>query len=166
MQADDFFEMCVCKFRPLRESYDFCVIDRKIERFSWEIFLANSTTGICVSLQLREMCVFVTLCQLINNQFVFHAGEITPDTQLYCFDLEDLVNLRSSTISNGSLCGNIPIESMLEQNLQNLESFSSDVLSGDFSVFEDLDEVVKRRAGAIALDKWGEQASRYGWEGK
>ncbi len=56
------------------------------------------------------------------------------------------------------------IEGIVVRHAQNLRNHATDVLRGDFSVFEDLDRIVKGRARDFAIEEWGEQKAReLGW---
>lgn len=163
MQPEEFFQICITKFDFLINLFDFHIIKKNIGSSGWEILMANNTTGIKILLEFREMYIFISICQLVNGCFVFSAGEMKPTTKLYCYDLEDLVNLRSSELQESDIPNSNFIEYLLERHAKNLKEFAGDILLGNFTVFSDLEKIVKCRARAAAFDKWGEQAARFGF---
>lgn len=163
MQSEEFFQICITKFDFLINRFDLRIIEKNIDSSGWEILMANNTTGIKILLEFKEMYVFISICQLVNGCFVFPAGEMKPTTKLYCYDLEDLVNLRSSELQKSDIHNNNFIEYLLVRHAKNLKTFAGDILLGSFIIFSDLEKIVKCRARAAAFDKWGEQAARFGW---
>ncbi len=163
-----FVDLCKREFDFLKDEFDFKMLKPNVSEGGVEIIFKNNTTGVRIWYEFREFSVFVFICQLLDDNCVVQSGEMYPDTELYCYDLEDLVAIRlpESTIpssQSGTLSHIAAFESILGNQANNLANYAKDILRGDFSIFSQLDKVVKARAREAALRKWGEQASTYGW---
>ena len=56
------------------------------------------------------------------------------------------------------------LSSAIRASATDIETYATDILLGDFAVFECLDRVVKDRARQAAYAKWGERAREFGWQ--
>jgi hypothetical protein len=168
MNRGRFFDICAREFSFLETDFGFRVVAQDSSDVSLTLSLKNSTTGIRVSYEFRECYVFVKICRLLDDNFAPAPGELRPDTILYCYDLDDLLSVRSpesivpsyqpQTVLNDEL-----VESVISQQAKNLRQYAQDLLQGDFSIFEKLDKIVKERAREAAFRKWGPRASEYDW---
>lgn len=168
MNKERFFNICAKEFSFLETDFGFRVEAQDSNDAGFTLSFKNSTTGIRVIYEFREYYAFVEICQLVDGRLVSISGELRSDTILYCYDLDDLLSVRSSesivppyqpeTVLNDEL-----IESVISQQAKNLKRYAQDVLRGDFSIFEKLDKVVKERAREAAFGKWGQRAYEYGW---
>ena len=165
MDVTKLIEIFESAFGFLEEAFNFQKGTVNIRDCGVEIIFKNATTGVRVWYEYREFWVFVYLCQLISKDLVLPSGEMQPSTRLYCYDLEDLVAIRASESVN--LTDDVrkaeTLERYIHRQAQNLENYAPDVLLGDFSVFCQLDKMVKARAKKAASEKWGERAEAYGW---
>ena len=115
-----------------------------------EAVYVNDTTGLSVAVDWSEFRPFLRLHQLVN-------GEVPPDPISYksggplqSFDADDLLILRAAASSPvGKMLGerdNIAAGRLVRAYADALERHASDVLTGDFKVFLELDRIVKTRA--------------------
>lgn len=165
---DQFIKDCKREFSFLENDYDFSFINGQSHPWGYKIFFKNQTTGIIVALERRDFRVFVDVCRLVRNDFSPGPGEITPGTVLNNYSLGILISIRSPQSLLPShqlktLLNNQLIEKMLSHEAMNLKNYAQDILSGDFSVFPQLDRVVKDNAKSAAILKWGKDACKYGW---
>jgi len=125
------------------------------------ILVRGDATGVRIVLDLREQYPFVFISKLSTDKKVpKRLGEITPDTEINEFDLDDLVWYcsREEPASNKqNLLKGIKVQA------KNLKEYGTEVLSGDFSIFKELNKIVKKRACQAAYEKWGNNAEKLGW---
>jgi hypothetical protein len=167
MKSSEFFTICNEAFAPLMVQFDLNVAGQCDRNSVWEWLLKNHTTGIRVVYELKDHYLGVQVCKLEDGLIVSSTGELRPDSDLHCFDLVDLVVLRSAgkeaeILQNLSLM-NSRLPELLNRFSQLLRSFGADVLQGDFEVFHALDALVKERAREAAFKKWGSNAHDFGW---
>lgn len=168
MNTKWFIETCKREYEFLEKVFGLKITKTDIRDVGAEIIFKNDTTGVRIWWEYREFFVFVYVCQLVEGDLILPSGEIGPNTKLHCYDLEDFVALRSpeSIIpahQPDTLLSIETLKSIIRKQAINMENCAKDALSGDFSIFERLDEIVKARAREAAFKKWGEQASKYGW---
>lgn len=167
MNSQDFFIACEKAFAGLAKQYDFLIVEQKCKQMKWEWVIKNSATGILVTYEPRELYTWVLICRLLNGKIKHTVGEIKPDTTLSCFDLVDLLSLRKGDdkkqLYQSMNVAHHELSLILEQYVQDLLIYGSDVLQGNFQVFESLDTIVKKRARKAAYKKWGRKAKDLGW---
>ena len=115
---------------------------------------ANATTGVEFAVEWRELSPRVTLFELSGGAFV----DLQDPVQLsgprrVSFDADDLLNLRKPAPSPVGRRlrrkGPGEIEWVMSLYSQALLTAASDVLHGDFEVFDQLDAIVSARAGSL-----------------
>jgi hypothetical protein len=141
---------------------------KKKTEWGFRSIYGNKVTAVDLTFEQRDFCLFVRLVKLRNGEFPANPGEIRPDSVLDGFDLDDILGLRSPERlipphSGSSLLNITFFDQLVATQVNNLREFASDVLRGDFSVFAELDHVVKRRAREAAFKKWGQRAVEFGW---
>ena len=104
-----------------------------------------------VTFELLESTIVVMLCRLVDGAFARSPGDITPTSELHCFDLNDLVSLRGPTDVLPALEPGVPVtaggpEGIARKQARNMHLCARDVLDGDFHIFPELDRIVKERA--------------------
>jgi hypothetical protein len=192
MNKDQFYEICKTRFDPIIKKYNFRIVKQVDEDWGYKLFMQNETTGIEMYFEFRDMMVLLKLYRLIDGTIQEAKGEIRPDTVLNSFNINDLLEIRSpeskvpsqetidgldniikkmvagkkvkldeypEEIQNGGLS----IDNVLSKHLKNLEEYAADILKGDFAIFKEIDIIVKKRAREIAFNKWGNDATKFGW---
>lgn len=167
MNSSEFLAICHEAFAPLMMRFDLEVAGQYDRRNVWEWVSKNRTTGIRVIYELNDHYLGVQVCKLEDGQILSSVEEMRPDTDLYCFDLADLVVLRTldredEILQKLSLMNSRPPE-LLSRATHCLHDFGADVLQGDFELFSALDAIVKERAREAAFKKWGNKARDFGW---
>ncbi len=167
MNPNEFFTTCEKAFAGLPAQYGFSEAEPIKRQFKWEWILKNTTTGIRVIYEVRELYVWILICQLVNDKIERRTGEMRSDTSISCFNLEDILSLRKkddlSCFYDVVNVANYNLLDILQQYVLDLEEYGDDVLQGDFDVFRSLDVIVKHRAREAAFQKWGERAHEFGW---
>jgi len=106
----------------------------------------NKTTAIIVSLELEYPGLFVMFLKLVD-------GKVPKDPFNRGFYLEDLVTHRDP----GDRCTYKPEDFENEQKVREIlytyafltKKHASDILRGDFRVFQDLEQIVRNRAARL-----------------
>ncbi len=167
MNSKEFFVTCEKSFALLSEQYGFSVAERKKGQFLWECVFKNDTTGVRVMYEVRELYVRVMICQLVNGRIKRTTGEIRPDTVITCFGLDDLLSSREVKGENPFYhtlnVARHTLSELLRQYVRDLENHGTDLLLGDFDIFDSLDAIVKNRAKQADFKEWGDRAQEFGW---
>lgn len=163
-----FLETCIRHFLFLSSDYGLDQVCEKSEDWGFRIVYNNQVVAVDLTFELRDFYLFVKIVRLQNGNFPPSLGEIRPHTILDSFDLDDIVGLRSpeSLVPShtGSTVFNLALfDQIVTRQAENLKVFASDLLRGDFSIFIELDQVVKERARKAAFQKWGCRAVEFGW---
>lgn len=137
---------CKINFSGLIEKYNLHVeFDVKKARRKI-VYLKNKTTGIEVIYESTEDAVFVRVSKLLNGQFPTYGTLHQSDADiLNRFYVDDLILLRAPELRVSPFIWESSINKVLYGYSTALEKCAGDVLSGDFSVFTALSEIVKKR---------------------
>ena len=166
-----FFKLCSEHVQFLIDEFGCRVVGKKSDNFKDEVIYRNATTAVKVSYEPRERSMFILLCRLVDGNIPQEPIFVRPKTKLYSFYLDDLLALRSpgarilrrkpfGGITFDDLdakqiieaCAAAPpfterdLEHMVKTYATALHKHGADILRGDFSVFTELDRIVKKRA--------------------
>ena len=164
--AETFFAECDEAFKHLRKQFRLLKVKRSAKRDVFKYFCANQTSGVVVIYEFTRHYIGVQVCRLINGEFPASPGEVGHDTVLNCYDVGDVLSIRSpdewkefrfQTTSFGL------VKPELIKYASCLERHCEDILNGDFLLFQQLDAIVKDRAREAAFQKWGKRAHEFGW---
>jgi hypothetical protein len=168
MNEKAFQTTCRSAFAQIASRFNCKIAKRKTSSSIYGCDLMNDTTAIRITYEQREYHVFVQICRLVNHTIVLNPGEKRPESELHCFDVDDLLMLRKPgyrvfpfDLSDWS---NYDPQDAIRSYANDLETYGIDVLTGNFAVFEELDRIVKKRARQAAYLKWGERAKEFGWD--
>jgi len=169
MNPKKFFALCADAFSFLAADYGMELVDTQKHSWGCRALFSAEACGVRITCEYREFFVFIQICQLVHGRFQADPGEIGPKTELRNFDLDDIITLRSSESeivhhAPGIVYSEELFERTLRQQAQNVKRLAPDVLAGDFSLFPELDKVVKARARKFDFEEWGEKAREFGWE--
>jgi len=152
MKGKEFFSLSEEEFSYLMKDFNFKISNKNQHKWGYQIFMKNSTTGVIITFEFRDFYVFLKICKLENGDFVDDIKEIRSNSKINNFDYENLLLIRSpesiypeytdDTVFNDDL-----VEKIIKHHAKNLRENAFDVLNGDFSVFKELEKIVKERAG-------------------
>lgn len=136
--------------QPIVDRFGFKVL-REVDQPDFaEVVYTNDTTGLSAAVDWSEFRPFVHIHQLIDGQLPADPISYASNDQLKSFDIDDLLRLRANEGSPvGKMLGerdNAAARRLMDEYAKALEQHASDVLCGGFTVFAELDRVVKTRA--------------------
>ena len=145
MKTSPDFDFIVMKqFKFIESEFGFRFLKAFKEEWGCELTYLNDTTGVKITYESRD------------GSLVENPAKIHRDTTLYGYDLDDIIGLRNAAAlikpayEYGEESGYFDSESGLSRYVasfaRNLREYGSDVLSGDFGIFKQVDKIVKDRA--------------------
>lgn len=144
-------------FRISAEKFQFLVDESGLRRGAKKsenglhcVRYESEKTAVEIGLEWQEQYVYVELFRLINGKIKENPIVIRPDSELTVHNLEDLIAIRAPKMTLGSEYFGKPItvkslEHILSHYARALKELGRDVLQGDFTVFRELESIVKER---------------------
>lgn len=142
MDKKQFYEMCLNEFRFLIDDYGFRVKSKSSDSTGHRVLFQNATTAVYVFFENRERLLDMRLCKLVDGEFV--PDWISVDAPRTCFSIWRLASIRKRKL--GSRSANATDEDIARDMAAQaafVRDYAQDVLRGDFSVFDELDHIVK-----------------------
>jgi len=147
---DEFKYYCDNMFDYLVTEYNCRETIVEKNAFGYLITYQNSTTAIRISYEPRECAVFILLSRIINGEIPKYPIFIKPETIINCFYLDDIIKLKVPSARNESigkyLLSKNDVEIVIQKNANYLKQYATDILNGDFNLFDELDKIVKGRS--------------------
>lgn len=141
-------------FKFLEKEFGFFVFKVEDEIWGEAVTYINKTTAITISLEERDGGIFLELYKLIDGCMPEKPITITQKTKLHSFEFENLLLLRAPSLQlEHPFIDDLVfkpgkekvIGKVLKQCADALKMYAIDVLRGDFTVFFDLEKLVKSR---------------------
>lgn len=145
-----FFKLSGEKFQYLVDEFGFRKGAKRSEGGLHRLLYENKETGVEIGFEWNEQYVYVELFRLIDGRIKENPIIIRPDSELTVHNLEDLIGIRAPKMMLGPEYFGEPItvESLghiLNHYAGALKELGGDVLQGNFTVFRDLESIVKAR---------------------
>lgn len=145
-----FFKLSAENFQFLVDELGFRRGAKKSEGGLYSARYENEKTAVEIGLEWKEQYVYVELFRLINGQIKENPIIIRADSELTVHNLEDLIAIRAPKMTLGTKYFGklITVESLahvLSHYARALRELGGDVLEGDFTVFRELESIVKER---------------------
>src|SRR5713226_8350677 len=145
-----FFRKATEKFQFLVDQFGFRRPVKRSEGGTYRVLYQSETTAVEIGLEWREQYVYVELFRLVNGKIKENPVIIGRESDLTSFNLEDLIALKAPQMKLSPEYFNRPLtvqslEHVLTRYARALRDCGRDVLKGDFSVFAELEGVVKAR---------------------
>ena len=136
---------------PLAIQFGLRVVRRENSRNYAAVLYANATTGLKVAVDWTELRPFLTIYALENGEIVQEVPTVSMGAdRSKAFDVDDLLLIRpipnspvGKMLSGGD---DQAVIRLLEQYASALSAQASDIMSGNFDIFQRLDENVRARA--------------------
>jgi len=146
-----FFELSKEKFNYLIAEYNFSLVSTRKDGGLYEIVFQNKTTAVIVNWERHENWIYIELYRLVNGMLVTNPIIISDQTELNGYHLDDLLSIRCPDFSLTKFpVDDKDIVAILKNYSAMLHQYATDVLNGDFTIFGDLEKIVK---GRIASSK-------------
>lgn len=147
------------EFNFLVSDFGFLVVEDEVKTGGCSWLFLNATTGVHISYEFKEAYFHLFLHKLSEGRFVENPSAIRSKSKITGFSLDDILDLRNPearllpayqygaeaefyTRENG-------FQLYISRFAENLRRYGSDILRGDFSLFEKLEPVVKYRAALM-----------------
>ena len=145
---ESFFSICLERFQFLIERFDCRRGAKSASAGVYRITYQNSTTAVEIGLEWQEQYVYVELCGLVDGRIKDNPIVIGPESQLTVFNLEDVLEIRNPSLklSPSNFARPLTVDALdkiLSHYARALEKCASDILRGDFSLFDELERIVK-----------------------
>ena len=137
--------------RPLATQFGLRLLRRDETRNYAEVVYGNASTGLKAAIDWTELRPFLTIYELENGEIAQEVPAVsTGAVRSKAFDVDDLLLVRPVTNSpvGQMLSGgdDQAVTRLLERYASALSSQASDVMSGNFEIFQQLDDIVRARA--------------------
>jgi hypothetical protein len=148
----EFEDSCIRSFEFLIRNFGFKAGRSKSELGNCYLTFMGEAAAIKVSFVPRDRGVVVLLYRLVDGKIPPYEIFIKPETIINSFYLDNIIALRSPSTEIESNFTNIgkptseELESALAANADALKNHAQDILQGDFSIFPELEKIVKQRA--------------------
>lgn len=155
MAALDFDIIVQEQFKFLVFQYDFRLCKCRKEDWGYELIYLSNTTGVKITYEYRNAYIFIMLYKLQNGEFRENPRNIEVSTILHGYSLDDLISIRNpqALIRPAYEYGE---QSRYYENpngmalyiaefAENLKNYAKDILKGNFTIFPELDKLVKER---------------------
>lgn len=153
-----FFKISAEKFQFLADEFGFQRGAKKSEGGLYRVLYESETTAVEIGLEWKEQYIYVELFRLIGGRIKKNPIVIQPDSELTVHNLEDLIGIRAPSMMPGREHISKPItvdtlDQVLTHYSRALKEVGGDVLAGDFTVFRELESIVKARISpAVSAD--------------
>ena len=151
-----FDEIVKEQFGFLVNDYNFQLKKCKKVAGGYDILYVTDRCGVHINYEFREACLFISLHKLQDVKFVDNPRLITEQSVLTGFSLDDILTIRApdAIVKPAYAYGTESEFYNKEHGLSlyvskfalNLKRYASDILSGNFKIFESLEPFVKKRA--------------------
>lgn len=154
MADRDFDIIAKEQFSFLQSEFRFHLLKCKKERWGYELFYANDTTGVKITYEYQTAYIFIMIYRLIGGEFCENPANIEENTVLYGYGLDDIIGVQHPEAlikpayeygEKSSYYDKYGLTLYTLAFANNLKKFGEKVLQGDFAVFSDVDEIVKER---------------------
>lgn len=134
--------------KKITAHFELKTIKKEFDEYGFELLLQNQTTGVKCQFSPREgKGWIVILGRLKDGAFPRHPIHISDDTQLDRFDIRDVATVQLGSIPEltKEIENDLPLK--MRDIIHLLDVCCSDILKGNFEIFEELESIVKGRAG-------------------
>jgi hypothetical protein len=154
--AKSFDKIVEEEFRFLISDFQFHLEKCKKIDGGFDIVYANNVCGVRIYYEFREAYIFITLYKLQNGRLIANPRPLKPESKLTGYSLDYILLQRAPNAivkpvySYGAGSEFYDKERgvalYVSKFAKNLREHASDVLRGDFKIFEKLEPIVKKRS--------------------
>lgn len=148
--ADEFFEIGEKQFQFLVDEFGFKKRARKTDAGVYSLRYETKTTEVAIGFEWRDQYIYVSLGRRDRMKPGEKGKMPRPEDELISFDLEDLLKLRTGKYAIGEdrfgrALTRKDVKEILTTYARGLREHGADVLQGDFSIFPELEKIVRKR---------------------
>lgn|SRR5690348_7703219 len=153
---DEFFEIAEREFRFLVEEFGFKQKAKKTDVEVYRLPYENATTKVEVGFDWRDQYIYVLLGRRDVKKPKDARRLPQPQDEIVAFNIEDLLKLRTGKYGIdqdrfGKALTRKDIKEILSTYARGVREHAADVLQGDFTVFPELEKIVRKRMTDHAL---------------
>lgn len=153
---DQFFDIGEKDFQFLVGEFGFKKRANKTDVGVYRLPYENETTKVEIGFEWREQYVYVLLGRRDRKKPQEKGRLPRPEDELVAFNLEDLLKLRTGKYAVdqdrfGKALTHKDIKEILSTYARGLREHAADVLQGDFTIFPELEKIVRKRMKDHAL---------------
>jgi hypothetical protein len=150
---DEFFEVGEKEFRFLVDEFGFKKKANKTDVEVYRLCYETKMTKVEIGFEWRDQYIYVLLGRRDREK---PERMPRPEDELLAFSLEDLLKLRTGKYAIdqdrfGRALTRKDIKEILNTYARGLREHGADVLQGDFSIFPELEKIVRKRMKDHAL---------------
>lgn len=149
-------QIIIDEFSFLKNDCGFRLMNTVKESWGLELEFVNSTTGIILNYEFREAYLQVFIYKLVDGKIIKNPRCINDATRLTGFCLDDILSLKNPRVivkpayeygeQSEYFTTNNGMTTYIKKFAENLRDYASDLFKGDFSIFPELEKIVKKRA--------------------
>jgi hypothetical protein len=153
-----FFQLSSEKFQYLVDELGFRRGPKRSEGGLYRVLYQSETTAVEIGLEWNEQYIYVELSRLIKGKIKENPIMIQRNSELTVHNLEDLIGIRAPGMMLGPEYFSRPLtvdslDHVLTYYSRALRELGGDLLQGDFTVFRELESIVKARISpAVSVD--------------
>lgn len=150
-----FVEIAREAFRFLEDEYGFIVTESSDGNADGHVTYVNTAIGVGIrpTYEFSSAFVFVFVYRLVNGECHNNALPITGDTEITCIDFNDALSEDNKMRpaydydeNSGFFDEEVGLRNYVTEFSNRLRRYGVPLLEGDFSVFVQVAEIIKRRA--------------------
>jgi hypothetical protein len=153
---DEFLETGEKEFQFLVDEFGCKKKANKTDVEVYRLPYENTTTKVEIGFDWREQYLYVLLGRRDREKLKAKGRMPRPEDEIIAFNLEDLLQLRTGKYAIdqdrfGKALTRKDIKDILSTYARALREHAADVLQGDFSIFPELEKIVRKRMKDHAL---------------
>jgi hypothetical protein len=156
MSKDSLEKLFEESFSFLIDDFNFKIIKSRDEDWGYSYEATNNTTGIEIVYEFTQAYVNIMIFKLINGEIIKNTVQaIRHDEIINGFSMDLIVQIRNpkDLIKPAYQYGKdsdfykpkVGLKNYVSLFVGNLKKYAFDVLNGDFSIFTQLDEIMKKK---------------------
>lgn len=149
MNKNLFFKLCEEKITSFSNSKIIVEIQTNSDSWGDDITFFFNYIAVNIRYEPRDSYIHTLICRLKNKKIINDPVIIKKDSVLNNFSLDDIVNIKKNENENERYIvdpnDEISVSKVIELIVNDLKKYAQDVLNGDFTIFTELDKIVKSR---------------------
>jgi hypothetical protein len=143
-------------FSFLTDDFNFKIIKSRDEDWGYSYLAVNDTTGIEINYEFTQAYVNIMVYKLIDGEIIKNTVQAIKNEDLINgFSLDLIVEVRNPKdlikpayqygMESDFYKPKVGLKNYISLFAENLKKYAFDILNGDFSIFTQLDEIMKKK---------------------